>query len=491
MTETTPTIPTQASAPSDVTKREIGQVERALIDASVRGPVLFFYFTALTWLLGANLLGVLATFKLLWPSFLGDCVLLSYGRVWPAYMDCLTYGWACMAAFGTGLWIMGRLCRVALRKSAILIAGAVLWNIGVTLGVILVLTGNGRPAELLDFPGSVSILLLAGYLFIGTWGFSMFRLRRSGPDYISVWYLIGAFFWFPWLYATANLLLSSGHVRGVMQAVVGAWFGQNLIWLFLASIGIATVYYIVPKVTNKPIHSYYMVSLGFWSFAIFGGWTGMIRLVGAPVPAWLITVSVAAAIMMLVPTATFTINYAKSMKGCSHMVYHSPVLRFTLFGAVAYSISSLLLVFFSFRNVANYTQFGTVLQGENHLGIYTFFTMVIFGSMYYIVPRLVGCEWFSSSMIRLHFWSCAYGIGFFVMLLLVGGIFQGSLWADKDVYNVDAMQAMEPFVIGRCIAWVLLTFGHIIFALHYLLMLLRLGRPSGTPTLLETKEEHA
>jgi len=481
----------EPTSASDVTQREIGQVERALIDASVRGPVLFFYFTALTWLLGANVLGALATFKLLWPGFLGNCVMLSYGRVWPAYMDSLTYGWACLAGMGTAIWIMARLCRVALKKSAMLVTGGVIWNIGVTFGVLLVLAGYGSPRELLDFPGSVSILLLIGYLMIGTWGVTMFKLRRPGHMYISIWYLIGAFFWFPWLYATANLLLGTGVLRGVMQSVVTAWFAQSLIWLFLAAIGIATVYYIVPKITAKPIHSYYMASLGFWSFAIFAGWTGMIRLIGAPLPAWLITVSVAAVIMMLIPTATFTINYAKSIKGLGHMVYHSPVLRFTLFGAAVYSISSLILVLFSFRSVAQYTQFGTAIQGLNHLGIYAFFTMVIFGSMYYIVPRLVGCEWFSSTMIRLHFWASAYGIGFCVMLMLIGGIFQGSLWADKDVSIISAVQALEPFTIGRCIAWFLLTAGHVIFALHFLLMLLRLGRPSGTPTLLATKEEHA
>jgi cytochrome c oxidase cbb3-type subunit 1 len=491
MSVTTSIFHPSSPATSEVTSQEIGQVERALIDASVRAPVLFFYFTALTWLLGANLLGVLATLKLLWPGFLGDFAILSYGRIWPAYMDALTYGWGCLAGMGTAIWITARLCRVALKKSAMLVAGGVLWNIGVTLGLLFVITGNGRPFELLDFPSSASLILLVAYLMIGTWGVVMFRLRRPGHVYISIWYLIGAFFWFPWLYATANFLLASGTLRGVMQSVVGAWFAQNLIWLYFAAIGLATVYYLLPKITGKPIHSYYMTSLGFWSFAIFGGWTGMIRLVGAPIPAWMITVSVAAAILMLVPAATFTINYGKSMQGNGHMIYHSPVLRFTIFGAAAYTISSLLLVVFSFRNVASYAQFGTVLQGENHLGIYAFFTMVIFGSMYYIVPRLVGCEWFSSTMIRLHFWACAYGIGFCVMLMLVGGIFQGSLWGDHDVYTTDSVLAIEPFVIGRVIAWVLLTFGHVIFALHYLLMLLRLGRPSGTPTLLESKEEHA
>jgi cytochrome c oxidase cbb3-type subunit 1 len=128
--------------------------------------------------------------------------------------------------------------------------------------------------------------------------------------------------------------------------------------------------------------------------------------------------------------------------------------------------------------------------GESHLLLYGCATMVLFGSIYYIVPRLTGCEWFSSNLIRIHFWGAAYGIGMVVVLLLIGGAVQGAAWFSEDPSPVVAYQKSQPFLIGRSIGWVLLLFSHITFAMHLGLMLLRLGRPAGDPTLFHKKEAH-
>src|SRR5205823_11684973 len=116
-------------------------------------------------------------------------------------------------------------------------------------------------------------------------------------------------------------------------------------------------------------------------------------LSGGPVPAWMPTVSIAATIMLLIPLATVTINYATTMKGNYHMVYYSPTIRFTVFGAMAWSLAMLIAVFASLRSASRVTHLTQFSAGEMHLIVYGFFTMVMFGSMYYIVPRLVGCEW--------------------------------------------------------------------------------------------------
>ncbi len=481
------TTQTETPSSSAVTSIEVEAVDRALIDASTRAPVMFFYTTALTWLFAATVFGVIASLKMHAPEFLGGWPALTYGRIWPAFTNTLVYGWGCPAAIGTSIWLMARLCRVALRSPAALIIGGIFWNIGVTVGVISILSGNMRPFELLEFPRSAAILLFIAYSLVSVWGLIMFNKRRSGHIYITTWYLLGAFFWFPWLYGAANVMI--GHTHGAAQAGIAAWYMQGLLGLFFTSVGLGAVYYLIPKVLGRPIHSYYLASLGFWTQALFAGWTGMTRLTGGPVPAWMPTVSIAATIMMLIPLVTVTVNHVLTMYGRYDMVYYSPTIRFTIFGAFAWSLSIFAAIITSLRSVDRLTHFTQFSAGQFQLIVYAFFTMVMFGSMYYIVPRLVGCEWLSATFIRVHFWGAAYGMGLVILMLFIGGAAQGDAWLDPQLSPALVIGYFQPYMIARTIGWLLIVLAHLIFFLHFLAMLFRLGQPSGEPTLFAAIEE--
>jgi cytochrome c oxidase cbb3-type subunit 1 len=467
------------------TRSELDNVDRAIIDASLRWPVMFFFTTAQTWLLAATALALIASVKMHSPWFLENWSWLTYGRVWPAFQNTLVYGWACPVGIGVTIWMLARLCRVSLRSALVPVISGIFWNIGVTVGVIAILSGNMRPFELLEFPRSSALLLFIALSLIAIWGVIMFRKRRPGHSYISSWYLVGALFWFPWLYGAANVMVGSPHVRGVVQACVAAWYAQNLLGYWFMAIGLGAIYYLIPKVIGRPVHSYQFAQLGFWSFALFWGWTGMTRMTGGPVPAWLPTVSIAATIMLLVPLATVTINYAKTIQGHTHMVYYSPTIRFTMFGAVAWSVSIIVFIIASLRTVDRVIHFTQFAVGQMQLVVYASFSMVMFGAMYYIVPRLVGCEWLSATFIRLHFWGSAYGMGLIILVSFIGGLAQGSAWLDPNLPPIEAVESVLPYMRVRSIAWIMLGLAHMLFFMHFVAMLLRLGQPSGTPTLFD------
>src|ERR1700747_3659309 len=111
------------------------QVERALIDASTRVPVLMFYASAIVWLLIGTLMAGFVSFKMHSPDWLSDVSFLTWGRLRPVHMDVMIYGWASMVGMGTAVWLMARLCRTTLRDPLLLVTGAWFWNIGVLLGV--------------------------------------------------------------------------------------------------------------------------------------------------------------------------------------------------------------------------------------------------------------------------------------------------------------------------------------------------------------------
>jgi cytochrome c oxidase cbb3-type subunit I len=142
----------------------------------------------------------------------------------------------------------------------------------------------------------------------------------------------------------------------------------------------------------------------------------------------------------------------------------------------------------SLRTTARYLSFTEASIAYSHLGLYAFFTMIMFGSMYYIVPRLVGREWRYATLIKLHFWASAYGIGLMSLMLLVGGFVQGASQNDPSLPFIESVQSALPYLRGRTLAALLLTASHFIFAFHFGLMLFGLGRTSTVPTFLNPVE---
>src|SRR3954468_18986065 len=464
------------------------QLERARIDASTRVPVLMFYASAMVWLLIGTVLGGFVSWKLHSPDLLSNVSFLTWGRLRPVHSNIMLYGWASMAAMGTAVCLMARLCRTTLRHPLLVVAGIWFWNIGVLIGVIAILMGYSTGYQWLEFPPYAAAVLLTAYILIMSWAVLMFRFRRGQQIYITQWYLLGAFLWFPWLYAAAQVMLFVVPVQGVLQTAVNGWYANNLLFLWFGSIALGTAYYMIPKVIGRPVYSYHLATIGFWTYALFSSWTGMQRMVDGPFPAWMITASIAATILTIIPVATVGLNHHMTMQGYFPLLRYSPTLRFTVFGAISYTVFSAVGVLISLRSVSRYLDFSQASVAYSHMGLYAFVTMILFGSMYYIVPRLVGREWRYASLIKLHFWASAYGVGLMSLMLLAAAVAQGSALENAGLPFTETTQSILPYLRGRSLAGLLMTASHFIFAFHFGLMLFGLGRTSSVPTFLNPVE---
>jgi cytochrome c oxidase cbb3-type subunit I len=375
-----------------------------------------------------------------------------------------------------------------LRHPLLLVAGAAFWNLGVLIGVVGILAGKSSGYQWLEFPPYAAVVLFVSYTLIMSWAVMMFRFRRGEQIYITQWYLLGAFLWFPWLYGAANVMLFVAPVQGVMQAAVGWWYANNFLFLWLGAIALGTAYYMIPKVIGRPVYSYHLATIGFWTYALFSSWTGMQRMVDGPFPAWMITASIAATILTIIPVATVGLNHHMTMQGHFPLLRYSPTLRFTVFGAISYTVFSAVGVVLSLRSVSRYLDFSQASIAYSHMGLYAFVSMILFGSMYYIVPRLVGREWRYASLIKLHFWGSAYGIGLMSLVLLAASLAQGSEFNDPSMPFAQSTLSILPYLRGRSLAGILMTVSHFIFAFHFGLMLFGLGRTASMPTFLNPLE---
>jgi cytochrome c oxidase cbb3-type subunit 1 len=202
----------------------------------------------------------------------------------------------------------------------------------------------------------------------------------------------------------------------------------------------------------------------------------------------MVTASIAATILTIIPVATVGLNHHMTMQGYFPVMRYSPTLRFTVFGAMSYTVFSVVGILISLRSVARYVHLTEANTAYTQLGLYAFFTMVMFGSMYYIVPRLVGREWRYATLIKLHFWASAYGIGLMTLMLLVGGYVQGVSANDPSLPYIESTQSVLPYLRGRTLAALLLIASHFVFAFHFGLMLFGLGRTASVPTFLNPVE---
>src|SRR5207244_625566 len=173
------------------------------------------------------------------PNFLADCPWLTYGRVRPAYLNCVLYGFCLQSGVGVALWLLARLGRVRLAQPWLVTLGAKLWNLGVTVGIVGILAAGPSGFEYLEMPRYAALVLFLAWLLLGSFALLTFHQRREPGLFVSQWFLLRALFRFPWIYSTANLLLLAFPVRGMAQPVIAWWYAGNLQVVWLGLVGLA------------------------------------------------------------------------------------------------------------------------------------------------------------------------------------------------------------------------------------------------------------
>ena len=464
---------------------------RTAIDKSTSNPVMFFFTSGAAWLAVSILLGIFASIKFHTPTFMEGIGALTTGRAYAAHLNVLIYGWCFQAAFGTIIWLMSRLCRKEFKNSLTVLVAGHLWNATVALGLIGILLGNGSGVPFMEFPQFTWVIFLILYLFIAVPCFVQFRVRQGGHVYISQWYLLAALFLFPWIYGTANVLVFVAGGSAVMTAAVAAWFKSALILLFFVPVAIAAAYYLAPKVTGRPVYSYNLALLGFWALVIVAPWTGMQKLTGAPIPAFMTYVSAGATALFFLPALTVGSNILMTIKGHFDLAAKSPALRFTTAGVIGLLGLGLAGLWLNLPEVLKGTQFSLAGYGYDMLALYGVFSMIIFGAIYFIVPRVTGREWLAPGFIRLHFNLSAYSVIAIVMGSILGGYMQGAAQLDYLQSWMIATKAGYAWDVFNSFAWGCILISNIFFCFHLLLMWARLGRHSKHPTLLIEKHGSA
>ncbi len=434
------------------------------VDASLRLPLLALFGGAAFWLVIGSMLATIASIKFHAPDFLANCSWLTYGRVQPAADDALLYGFCIPAGLGVVLWLFTQLGQAPLRGAIVPVVAAKLWHLGVLVGLIGILSGNSSGFTWLEFLRAGSVILFFAYLLLALWAMMNFAARRERALFPSHWFLVAALFWFPWIYSTANLFLVAWPARGVVQFAINSWFANNLLFVWLALVGIGTAFYFLPKFSGRPLQSYHFALFAFGTLVLFGTWCGIPP--GAPLPAWMPVLSSVAATLTVVPMLAVGVIAWQTLYGSTHCEPKGGPFCFIRFGLASFLLSSLMLIATACPRISRVTEFTWFDPAQTQLQLYGFFSMTMFGAVYHLLPRVVGFEFPFPKLARVHFWVSLFGVVLLVLPLAIGGVEQGLKLNHQDVGFMDAMKATLPFLRVSTIGLMLLLLGNLLFALN-------------------------
>jgi len=418
------------------------------------------------WLVFGSGVAGLAAVKLHAPGMLAGVEWLTYGRIQPAAWNSLVLGFGGLAGLALALWMMVRLSGVPLRGGGVVILGALTWHAGLKLGVLGILFGDTTGVEGLELPKYAAPILFAGWLCVAAWALVAFNRRVQRETYVSQWFLLAALLAFPWCFAAGHLAASFFPLRGVLQAAAQAWYLQNLYLLWFGFLTLAAAFYLIPKLTGGTLTNRTLVLFAFWGLLVLGGLGGMVRYSGGPFPAWMPSIAVATNVLMLFPLAAVAVSLGGVLRGRTGKVKQSLVLWFVVFSAFAWLVATALGSLNSLaamRRLTHLTLFSAGLDQVTFLGG---FGMAAFGAFYFITPRLLGRDWPSALLARLHFAGCAAAVLLIAVAFLGGGLVHGAALRDAELPFIDVARRYLPFASTGTLAFLLFLAGNVAFALN-------------------------
>jgi cytochrome c oxidase cbb3-type subunit 1 len=454
-------------------------------DRASWAPLVLLMLSGIIWLVVASVLGLISSIQAYSPRFMAECPVFTYGRVSAAAQTAFVYGWIANAGLGLTLWVMGRLAGEPLRAQGWALVGGGFWNLSVLAAVGGILMGDATGFDLLGLPGYTHLALFLSYGAVAVGGLLAWGGRLRRVSFASHWYAAAALFSFPWLLSLAHVVLFSAPLHGVLQPIAAGWYAQSALSLWIAPLALAVAYYVVPKLTGKVLPSYEFASLGFWCLVFVGGLTGGRHLLGGPVPAWIPSLAVVSCALLLFHTLIVFLNLRGAIFG------GGTTLSFVGFGILAYVLGALVDAMTSLHVVAVQTQFTYFEDAQRQLALYGAVSTLLFGGIYFALPRITGKAWLSGSLVKAHLFLAVVGILLLVVSLAVAGLDQGRGLLDPSAGFPAITAAARPALAAAVVAQVLLLAASIIFLANLYgtaCMILNLSVPAW---LNPAMEEHA
>lgn len=440
-----------------------------------------FTLATLFWANIGFLAGIFIALQMVFPD-LNIEPYLSFGRLRPVHTSAVIFAFGGNALFATSYFIVQRTCGVRLWSDKL--ANFTFWGyqafiIMAALGYVLGVTQAKEYAEPEWYADLWLTIVWVAYLIV----FMMTIVRRKEPHlYVANWFFLSFIVTVAVLHLGNALALpvfvggakSYSAFAGVQSAMIQWWYGHNAVGFFLTAGFLGMMYYFIPKQADRPIYSYRLSIIHFWSLIFIYIWAGPHHLHYTALPDWAQTLGMTFSIMLWMPSWGGMINGVMTLSGAWHKLREDPILQFMIIALAFYGMATFEGPLMSIRAVNSLSHYTDWTIGHVHSGALGWNGFITFGCLYYMVPHLWGRKrLYSIKLVSMHLWIATLGIVFYISAMWVSGIMQGLMWRSYDEMGflqysfVESVMAMKPFYMIRVLGGVLYLTGSLIMIYNF------------------------
>ena len=447
--------------------------------------VRLFTIATVFWGVVGFLVGVIIAFQLAFPALNFDLPWTTFGRLRPVHTSAVIFAFGGNALFATSLYIVQRTCRASLFGGPAL-ASFLFWGyqafiVLAAAGYVLGVTQSKEYAEPEWYVDLWLTVVWVAYLIV----FAGTVWRRKEPHiYVANWFFLAFILTVAMLHIVNNLAVPVSFLgaksyiiySGVQDALTQWWYGHNAVGFFLTAGFLGMMYYFIPKQAERPIYSYRLSIVHFWSLIFLYIWAGPHHLHYTALPDWAQTLGMTFSVMLWMPSWGGMINGIMTLSGAWHKLRTDPILRMMVTSVAFYGMSTFEGPVMSIKMVNGLSHYTDWTIGHVHSGALGWVAFVSFGAVYFLVPKLWKRErLYSLRLVSVHFWVSTIGIVLYITAMWVGGITQGLMWRAYDSLGflqysfAETVAAMHPFYLIR-------AFGGVLFFVGSLIMVYNLWR---------------
>jgi cytochrome c oxidase cbb3-type subunit I/II len=431
----------------------------------------FIYASLLFGVVGMSV-GLLVALFYLFPNLTDGIPWLSYGRLRPLHTNAVIFAFVGNAVFAGVYYSLQRLLKARMYSdflSQVNFWGWQLIILGAAITLPMGITTSKEYAEL-EWPFDIAIALVwvaFGINMIGT-----IIKRRERHIYVAIWFYIATFVAVALLHIVNSIAIpvsltkSYSVYAGVQDALVQWWYGHNAVAFFLTTPFLGLMYYYLPKAANRPVYSYRLSIIHFWSLIFLYIWAGPHHLLYSTLPDWAQNLGVVFSIMLIAPSWGGMINGLLTLRGAWDKVRTDAVLKFFVVGVTGYGMATFEGPMLSLKNVNAIAHFTDWIVAHVHVGALAWNGFMTFGMIYWIIPRITKTKLYSEKLVNFHFWIGTLGIILYALPMYVAGFVQSLMWKQFNedgtlVYGqfMDTVVEIMPMYAMRAVGGVLYLTG--------------------------------
>jgi len=432
--------------------------------------VRWFSIMAVVYFVVGTLIGVWIAAELAWPS-LNFIPEITFGRLRPLHTNAVIYAFGGCTLMATGFYIAQRTGSTRLWSNGLAWFVFWGWNLIIVLAVITLPLGITQSKEYAELEWPIDILIAIVWLAFGLNYIMTLAIRRTSHIYVSNWFFMGMIVMITYLHVVNSLAIpvsltqSYAIFSGVQDAMIQWWWGHNAVGFYLTAGFLGIMYYFVPKQANRPVFSYRLSVLHFWSLMFGYVWLGAHHLQYTALPDWTGSLGAAVSLAMIIPSWGGAMNGMMTLSGAWDRLRTDYILRFLVVALAFYAMSTFEGPVMSIKTVNALSHYTDWTVGHVHSGALGWVAMVSIGALYHLVKKLWHTEMYSDSLVNVHFWLSTIGTVVYIVAMWVSGIMQGLMWRDYDEYGtltytfVESVAAMHPYYAMRTIGGLIFNIG--------------------------------